>query len=297
MKKGCRRIVIGCCLALAIGLAGVAALRAYRQSRLNAALLGAVQRNDAAQVAALLAKGADGDAMEPERVSLLTRLKELLSGKGAGPRRNGLDVAASVMLPPDLMESTRQEELTGPWYRDNAHIVDLLMEHGAVARGSRSAGQIVSPILRAQVDRPLTLRALLRHGARINASTFPPGEHDYLVLLAIDHLPDQDVKALLDAGADPNGTFVGTGDALSPLHLAITEDRIDLVDMLLRHGADPTAGPGPSAIATLKEWIQFKPYDERFVERAQGVLREMYHIAAEKAKRKPYGAALPKGSS
>ena len=48
----------------------------------------------------------------------------------------------------------------------------------------------------------------------------------------------QEVARLLAAGADPN---VKDPDGDAPLHITAEQSRADLVELLLRHGADPNA--------------------------------------------------------
>ncbi|HMI43768.1 MAG TPA: ankyrin repeat domain-containing protein, partial [Gemmatimonadaceae bacterium] len=51
---------------------------------------------------------------------------------------------------------------------------------------------------------------------------------------------DAAVKWLLDHGADPNARWAHWDAELTPLHLAVMQDHVEIVRLLLAAGADPT---------------------------------------------------------
>jgi ankyrin repeat protein len=262
--------------------AGIALFRVYLHARLNAALLDAVHRNNVAQVEALLQHGADGDAMEHRHVNLLTVLQLMLTGRSAEPQRNGLDIAVSNPEPAGI-RLPLEKESEGQWYRDNARIVELLMKHGAKARGYRPNGDLWSPFEFATA-RPLALRAMLANGVRVIEPSNPHGD-GVLDCVGFDWLTNSDIEALIRAGANVNGPPLRPEWMPMPLEDAIFSKRLDRVRLLLRYGADPTLHTdSDTPIGTLQFMIQQEAKDRAFVRDAKAMLQEMNRIAAERAK-------------
>jgi hypothetical protein len=77
-------------------------------------------------------------------------------------------------------------------------------------------------------------RMLVSDGADVNQ---PDDEGNTPLMYAITNGMSEDlVQLLIESGADPN-----EGAAESPLMVAVTDDRIQTVEALLRHGADPSS--------------------------------------------------------
>lgn len=77
------------------------------------------------------------------------------------------------------------------------------------------------------------LTALLRAGAAVDATG--PGTDATPLLMALQGRQGQAARALLDAGADPNRRSV---QDVSPLLWCVAHDDAEMVETLLRHGAD-----------------------------------------------------------
>jgi hypothetical protein len=234
-------------------LIGLAA-RLVHQERLNRDLLTAVEANDPTRVADLLKRGADADATVGEHVGFLEFLRSLLPGAPPRPEKHVLDVAAGHV--PTLMIAGKVWFVglspADPWFRDNATIVEMLLTHGAVARGYRKVGNLPSPVVATVFYHPLTLHVLLKHGVRADAASLGPEYgHDLLrMAIASYKMPTQDIVALIKAGAAVNDTSQD-GDAAGPLRSALSCWRWDVVHALLQMGADPTLG-SPSPLQDLE---------------------------------------------
>jgi ankyrin repeat protein len=120
---------------------------------------------------------------------------------------------------------------------------------------SSSSGRANEPIIRLLLDRGATVADDDLYGAGFAGS--------WCVQLLLERAPDvaltaeqalgapistgdlETVRLLLDAGADPNRYRDGDGDRVSVIGEALrTAAPIDVIELLLSHGADPAA-PGP----------------------------------------------------
>lgn len=123
----------------------------------------------------------------------------------------------------------------------NAEFVSLLLESRAAVDPTNSSD--ATPLLLAVVNnRTDAVRVLLQHKADPNRegvapNPFNPNEakRSLPILFAIWRGDDNIVKLLLDAGANPEKD----SQYEVPLFTAITYNRVDAVQILLEHGADP----------------------------------------------------------
>ncbi|KAI9015599.1 ankyrin repeat-containing domain protein, partial [Hyaloraphidium curvatum] len=124
--------------------------------------------------------------------------------------------------------------------KNQAHLVDLLVEGENAGLEVRHDGGATPLYLAAQEGHIEVVRRLLRHGARVDAV-----DTDGWVPL---HAAAQNghltcVELLLDAHKARNVPVdvYSTQNSLTPLHLAAREGNADIVRALLRAGPDPRA--------------------------------------------------------
>ncbi len=273
----------GALCVLIIGLELIGMYGRYGVRIKGAQLIQAVQRNDADRVAYLLTHRVRASANARVRVPmgfaeyLLAYFTHRISPVGP----YALDIATR-MRPPLNERLPLEKQASGHWYRDNARIVNLLMDHGARARGYRSRGPVDSEVACA-LDESLTLEALLRHGARADTSAWGPPFGDITLEMAVS-TPGRSVKdivELIHAGAsvDPVSPL---GVQALPLPAAVNKRRLDLAHTLLNYGADPTAGQS-NAIQNLAYELEFQPGNVAFARDALELLAEMHRVAAAKS--------------
>ena len=120
--------------------------------------------------------------------------------------------------------------------QDSPEMVCLFLDHGADPSAVDARG--VSP-LQAALSHPEVLRVLMFQGADPN-QLFGDGSTPLLYLVRQrqgDHM--QAITVLLELGADPDLAFdTTTGETV--LMMAAVGHRVDLVKLLLKHGADVT---------------------------------------------------------
>ena len=113
-------------------------------------------------------------------------------------------------------------------------VIQLLLQHGADPNYRRDT----TPPLKAALQRPDVLRALLEHGANANLP-FADGKTALLEVLEHAHTTSLDAFTfLLQNDADPNLAKARTGQ--TPLMVAATACRVEYVKLLLEYGADVT---------------------------------------------------------
>jgi hypothetical protein len=208
-------------------------LHVQQQAILNQALIRAVYGNDVRDVARLLARGADPDAVEHEHLGLIDSLKEAIQPRSEDYPLHALDIAVSTETNPPLGP---EEQRGNPWYRDNARIVALLLEHGASAHGAHDH---LESLVEESLARPLVLEEELRHGARADASAMAAGQGNSILSEALTawDMPARDIEALINAGADVNTAPLGGDTYGAPLLYAIQTHRKDVEQVLRKHGA------------------------------------------------------------
>jgi len=160
---------------------------------------------------------------------------------------------------------------------DSAEMVGLLLDHGA----ELNVGPGGQPPLLAAAKRPApaAIKALLARGADVAVRT--ASQETALYLACDTHVcqycqatkrpkRDEVIRALLAAGADPNAADV---DGRTPLHIAVTYHRWDLVPLLLKFGAEAdredAEGRTPLGIAR-KSWWTPRAVREALRERRAG---------------------------
>lgn len=121
---------------------------------------------------------------------------------------------------------------------DSGHTALTMAGSGTCARLLLDAGARIetpdgSPII-VEADNIETVRVLVEHGADIDTVG---GDGYCLLKTAAESGDDEFARQLLLEGASPHVS--STGD--TPLHAAAGHDNLDIVAMLLQHGADPNA--------------------------------------------------------
>jgi hypothetical protein len=119
--------------------------------------------------------------------------------------------------------------------------VERLLEAGAdpnLESGfSRRGGLYLSPVVIAVRNRDASsLSLLIQYGAELPA--IDPETGDPLLHYAVDHNAVDVTRVLLENHVDVN---TATDECMTALHRAALEDNPQLVELLLKHGADPDA--------------------------------------------------------
>ena len=138
--------------------------------------------------------------------------------------------------------------------------------------------------LAAQAGSAPIIALLAAHGAAVDAVTLTGATP--LMFAAADGDPVS-VKALLDAGANPNATELARGQ--TPLMFAAAADRLDAARVLLAHGADPNAETKVVDLAALSRdgrsrWPQSRPAGGRA--RRRGPCRGAGRWTSRRARRR-----------
>lgn len=211
-----------------LGAAG--ALLWFQHGRQNQRLMEAIERNQPAEVAALLRGGVDPNSANDERVSALM----LASYHGSLPLVETLLQKGAHIDARDEREQTALILGVG-----HPEIVKLLLAHGANpnARDFYNKTPLVH-LFEAGADRdPATLRLLLEHGADPNV----PGDDGAPLLYAIHLGPHGSApiaRMLLDHGANPDAHDRTDTPALI---CAVDQHSSEIVQALIAHHASLTA--------------------------------------------------------
>ncbi len=141
-----------------------------------------------------------------------------------------------------LHDGANIEEYNGPWtplmvaaWRGNVDLIRLLLDHGANLYAVNIEGHsaLHMAAMRGGAD---AVRLLVRRGADVNVATL--GGRMPLHLAAAHcnrNIVQNTCAALLEAGADVNAR---SGSGCTPLWSAAVAMRSELVEFLLRHGAE-----------------------------------------------------------
>lgn len=142
----------------------------------------------------------------------------------------------------EILTMARASPLQMAAARGQLDVVQALVAHGA--KIDRETGDFGTALHQAAWnDRPATVAWLAAHGADVDARMEADGTTP--LYAAALHGGLASVRALLDAGADPNGA---KDDGHTPLNAAVAADdsvaSVDLVELLLERGADPRKASG-----------------------------------------------------
>jgi len=229
MKSSRKKLMATVILFLFLAPFGVAVKKAYRELRqpeLNSALIVAVKRNDTPSVMALLAQGADANAVDipPDTRSQWSRLWDYLRRK-----------------PLPKVEGTSALFVALPWVNEGS----VPVENVPLIRALLNAGADVNVVDQHERDpllswailtsRRETARLLLERGARVDiAGRFGASA---LHLAAMKHDSDL-VQLLLERGALVNAK---NDDGDTPLHWAARNSQTPNMRLLMAHGSDINA--------------------------------------------------------
>jgi ankyrin repeat protein len=114
-------------------------------------------------------------------------------------------------------------------------MAELLLAHGADP--NQDLGRVMTPFHFAAGSAPLeTLKLLHQAGGEINGEPDIEQSYPTPLIWAIDSERIENARFLLEQGADPELTAVGTP---TPLAWAVMRANEELIALLLEHGADP----------------------------------------------------------
>ncbi len=157
--------------------------------------------------------------------------------------------------PPEIAPATDGESpLVSAATDGDAAVLARLLDGGESVESRNQQGQTLL-ICAVRGDRTEAVRLLLaRHADPNNLSLFGCSALDF----AVDRGREEIVKLLLEAGADPNGfrSHDAFGDGFSPLFQSFKAGRVELVKLLLAHGArlDDTNNAGDTALLQAARW-------------------------------------------
>ncbi|GKZ34467.1 hypothetical protein AbraIFM66950_004742 [Aspergillus brasiliensis] len=189
-----------------------------REKGRDSPLSRALAKGNLHMVQQLLAHGGNADTETPSGSTMLIelikqrappKLVTLLLDAGSDPNKKGCQGRTA------LNEAVQTEQVA---------VVTTLLEHGANPN-------LPGPehVLWLAISRPACLRLLLNSGADIKKT---PG----LMEQATSMNNIEAVRTLLEVGLDPNAKKDGT---YTPLCSAIRDNRADILNLLLEHGANP----------------------------------------------------------
>jgi ankyrin repeat protein len=165
--------------------------------------------------------------------------------------QNKLD-AAKILLAAKADMEARNNEGNTPLHEaarsGSDKVVSLLLDSGASVEAANHNN--TTPLFFAVANgRAEATRVLLAHKADPNCkSALPNGSFSYPVELAAGSKNSEILKLLLDAGAKPESS---PNDPYRPLFIAIANNAVDAVQLLLQHGADPNHPGGNNALPPL----------------------------------------------
>jgi ankyrin repeat protein len=193
----------------------------------RAVVADAAERRDQSAVRALLAKGADANAVQVDGTTALhwavhyddAETAALLVKAGAN-----VNAVNRYGVPPLALASTN----------GNAAVVRLLLEADADVHATMTGGE--TPLmLAARSGSADAVKALLVRGAKHDARE-SHGQTALMWAAAEGHVPV--MRALIEAGSDVNATL---GSGFTPFFFAVREGRIEAVRFLLEKGIDVNA--------------------------------------------------------
>lgn len=219
------------------GLAPVAPT-ATPQAQLNAALVKAVNNSDAAEIKALLDRGADPNARDiPRKKQERARFPHpptvlMLAARGghAAIVKLLLDQGADVRAWGDdryYVSGTALNEVDGT---DALEITKLLLDRGADVNARDNAGR--TPLISAAYGNVEMVRLLLAHGADVHARD--KGGETALWKAAYEGNVEM-ARLLLEKGADIETQDKWGG---TPLMEAASHSKAEMIAFLVEHGAD-----------------------------------------------------------
>lgn len=235
-----------------------------RAAERDARLAGAMQRQDAQAMAALLAKKADPNGRQADGATALSwsahwndvASADALLKAGADPNasddlgvtalalacQNGSAAMADRLIAagadPNRSTRTGETPLMTAALTGNVALVRLLLKHGADANRAATNSKQTALMWAIAERHTEVVAALIDAKADVHARTtggFSP------LLFAARIGDTESARRLLDAGADPNDK---AKDNSSVLVLAVASGREDVAELLLARGADPNASGG-----------------------------------------------------
>ena len=233
------------------------------------ALIAAVRAQDAGAAGALIGRGVDVDAVQPDGATALhwaayhddVGLVDLLIGAGAAieaandygvtPLGLACDNASAVTVSRLLAAGANPNRARGSGETPvmtcartgSVAAVTALLAHGADPSAAEPWHGQTALMWAAGEGRADVARVLIEHGADVEARS--KGGFTALLIAAREDDPAL-VGHLVAAGADVNAA---PPDGTTPLHVATVRGHAALAATLLEHGADPNAdGPGYTAL-------------------------------------------------
>ena len=268
MMRAERRYRGWCWLAAGLLAAPVAAAEAANDDE-GRALIAASRARDAEASRALIDRGADVDAAQPDGATALhwaayhdaVGLVDLLVGAGADVDAandygvtplglacgNGAAATVSRLLAagadPNRARGSGETPVMTCARTGSAAAVRALLAHGADPSAVEPWHGQSALMWAAGGGHADAARALIEHGADVGARS--KGGFTALLIAAREDDPAL-VGDLVAAGADVNAA---APDGPTPLHVAVVRGHAGLAGALLEHGADPDAdGPGYTAL-------------------------------------------------
>lgn len=230
-------------------------------------LFSAIDGRETAQIARLLAAGADVNFVEPfSGVSVLhhyvkngatgEQIQQFLD-RGANPnvpnsrtRETPLFAAVATQnlsaidtllrggANPNVEEKRGNTPLGNAVHVQNPEMVRRLLAGGADPNGDHNYGHILGKALQGSTRRANEiLRILLAAGSDPNATTLTQNGEIHVLLYAIINSKLEAVRLLLAAGANPNTVDTYIGQETYPLYEAVDAENVEMVQLLANAGA------------------------------------------------------------
>ncbi len=223
----------------------------------TAALIWAASRNDVEMAELLLRAGADPKgANEYGATALYAAAANMDPAMVVKLLAAGADANAALASgETPLMEAARQGNLA---------IVSALLSGGADPNTQEKNGGQTALMWAISERHPAITEELVRHGADVNARS----KYGSTALTFAAQGDADSARVLLTAGANPNVTMPQWG--LTPLIIASTMGRTDVVAVLLDHGADPNM-VDKNSFTALHAAVRDSDYGEDRTSRAASV--------------------------